>query len=686
MDRKEAKQRIEKLKRIINHHRYLYHVLDKPDTSDAVWDSLKHELKKLEDKYPEFITSDSPTQRVGGKALEGFKKIRHKTPMLSLEDVFDEEEFKEWLGRISRFASISHFPELYAESKFDGLAASLLYKDGVLIRGSTRGDGKIGEDITRNIKTIEAIPLRLEIHDSKNLDTALPKTVLSQLQRVIKKGELEVRGEAIMTWQAFEKVNRRQKKQGAQIYANPRNLTAGSLRQLDPKVAASRNIDFYAYSLTTNLTQKLHSLEHQILKLLGFKTDVLARVCRNEKEIFSFRKKIINGRSKLKYDIDGIVITINNTSLFKKLGVVGKAPRGSIAFKFAPKEATTKVKDIIIQVGRTGALTPVAILEPVKIGGVMVSRATLHNEDEIKRLGIKIGDTVVVGRAGDVIPDIRKVLKELRVGKEKSFKMPKNCPICKKTASYDKQGAILRCKNTRCPMRHSKYLKHFASKQAFDIEGLGPANVELLLDQGLIQDPADIFDLKEGDLMPLERFAEKSSQNLVAAIQTRRTVSLPRFIIGLGILHVGEQTAEDLSQYFGSIMKLKSASKEELSSTPNIGEVVAESIYNWFRDSYNKEFLKKLLSRVKIKEPANPPAGGLRLQGKIFVLTGTLNALSRGEAKSRIKNLGGRTSESVSKETDYLVGGKEPGSKLEKAKKLGIKIVNEKKFVKILAK
>ena len=671
MDKQQAKERIEKLKKIINHHRYLYHVLDKPEISDAALDSLKHELKELEEKFPEFITPDSPTQRVGGRALEGFKKVRHSRPMLSLEDIFEEKEFDDWTIRIKKLLGISDFPELFGELKFDGLAISLLYKNGVLLRGATRGNGAVGEDITQNIKTIEAIPLRLEF--CRNLAIGKPTWLSDSL--------VEVRGEAIMTRQAFEEINKAQGEKGGQIYANPRNLTAGSLRQLDPKITASRKIDFHAYGLITDLGQKKHSDEHEILKDLGFKTDAFSKICRSLGEVFELRKKIIAQRPKLKCDIDGIVFSVNDNSLFRKLGAVGKAPRGSVAFKFAAKEATAKVKDIIIQVGRTGVLTPVAILEPVKISGVTVSRATLHNKDEIKRLGLKIGDTVIVSRAGDVIPDIRKTLKELRTGKEKTFKMPNKCPVCAKAVYYDKKGIILRCRNLKCPMRQRAHLKHFASKSAFDIEGLGPKSINLLLDQGLIQDSADIFDLREGDLMPLERFGEKSAQNLVSAIRLKKSVPLSRFIIGLGILHVGEETAEDLALHFGSLEKLAGASKEELELIPNIGGVVAESIYNWFCQPYNKKLLNKLQARLKIQ---SPKLRSQKLRGKTFVLTGTLDSLSREEAKQKIRSLAGRASESISKEIDYLVAGEEPGSKLDKAKKLGVKIINEKEFLELL--
>ncbi|MEK7162483.1 MAG: NAD-dependent DNA ligase LigA [Patescibacteria group bacterium] len=664
MDKAQARQRITKLKQAINKHRYEYHVLNKSSISPEALDSLKHELKKLEDEFPELITPDSPTQRVAGEPLKGFKKVLHKVPMLSLEDVFSEEEFLEWVERIKkllRFDPATAGPEFFAELKFDGLACSLVYKNGILDRAATRGDGKVGEDVTANIRTIEAVPLRLE------------KTA---------KGEVEVRGEVLITKKAFEKINREQKKKGGQIYANPRNLAAGSLRQLDQKITAARHLDFHAYDLVTELGQETHSEEHKILREFGFKTDSEARIIKTPEELFRFKEKIEREREKLPYGIDGLVVQVNNNKLFQKLGVVGKAPRGSVAFKFSPKEATTEVKDIAVQVGRTGVLTPVAVLEPVKVGGVTISRATLHNEDEIRRLGLKVGDTVIVGRAGDVIPDVKKVLKELRRGKEKEFHMPKTCPVCGREIRKEKEGPLAYCTNKFCPAKHRENLYHFVSRVAFDIDGLGPKIVDVLLDQGLIQDAADIFDLKEGDIQPLERFGEKSAANIVAAIKEKTRISLPRFIIALGILHVGEETAQDLADNFGSLEKLREASLEELESVSNIGEVVARSLYEWFRDAYNKRFLEKLLRRVSI-EKYHAPAG--KLKGLIFVITGGLETMTREEAKMRIKKLGGHASETVTKETDYVVAGTEPGStKLERAKKLGVKTIDEKEFLKML--
>ena len=661
LSKTEAKSRIEKLKKAINKYRYEYHVLNRSSISDEALDSLKHELKKLEDEFPDLITPDSPTQRVAGKPLAGFKKAHHKVPMLSLEDVFLEEEFLEWVARTKKLLRSEKLPELFAELKFDGLACSLVYKNGILERAATRGDGKIGEDVTQNIRTIEAVPLQLE----KNI-----------------REEVEVRGEVIITKKAFEKINREQKKKGGQIYANPRNLAAGSLRQLDPKITAGRHLDFHAYDVVSDLEQKCHSEEHEILRELGFKTDSEAQIIKKPEELFKFKAKIENEREKLPYNIDGLVVQVDDNGIFRKLGVAGKAPRGSVAFKFSPKEATTKVRDVIVQVGRTGKLTPVAALEPVEVGGVTISRASLHNEEEIRRLGLKIGDTVIVGRAGDVIPDVKKVLKELRRGREKEFHMPKKCPVCGHETKREKGGPLTFCTNKFCPAKHRENIYHFVSKHAFDIDGLGPKIVNGFLDQGLIQDAADIFDLTEGDIQPLERFGEKSAANIVAAVKAKSRISLPRFLIALGILHVGEETAQDLADRFGSLEKLRSSSLEELQNIPNVGDVVARSIYEWFRDARSKRFLEKLLRRVSI-EKYHAPSG--KLQGRKFVITGTLESLTREEAKSRVRKLGGDASETVSKETDYLVAGSEPGStKLERAQKLGVKVIDEKEFLKLI--
>jgi len=673
--KEEARERIEKLKKAVNHHRYLYHVLDRQEISDSALDSLKRELKKLEDEFPEFIAPDSPTQRVGGKPLDKFKKVSRAVPMLSLEDVFSEEEFLKWQERLKKVLGRASPLRLFAELKFDGLALSLIYKNGLLIEASTRGDGFIGEDVTQNIKTIEAIPLKLEIHNKSDLfslEAKLPSRV-------------EIRGEVIIAKKEFEKINKEQEKAGEPKFANPRNLAAGSVRQLDPKITALRRLDFYAYGLIADFGQKFHSEEHIILNSLGFKSDKFSRIFGKSEEILGFWKRIEKEREKLPFQIDGLVTAIDDNDLFKKAGVVGKAPRGAIAFKFTPEEATTIVKDVILQIGRTGVITPIAILNPIKIGGVVVSRATLHNFDEIQRLGIKAGDTAVVGRAGDVIPEVRKVLKELRTGKEKSIKIPVHCPVCKTKIVKEPGETAYRCPNRNCLAIKKEKIYHFVGRAVFDIDGLGPKIIDRLLDQGLIQDAADLFDLKQGDLIPLPRFAEKSAENLAAAIQARKTIELPRFLMGLGIFRVGFESARDLAQHFGNIEAIEKASIDDLKKISGIGEKVAKSIYDWFRDEYNKIFFKKLMNRVAIKFYKKPPKKPIgKLAGKKFVITGILKRFSREQAKNKIIELGGKASENATQDVDYLVAGKEPGGKLEKAKKLGLKIINEREFLDLI--
>lgn len=557
------------MRREINHYRYLYHVLDKIEISDAALDSLKNELEKLEQQYPDLITSDSPTQRVGGRPLAKFKKVEHSQPMISLYDAFSEEEMQDWEQRISKLVGVPQNPKAelwggyYAEMKMDGLAVSLVYENGIFVRGATRGDGKIGEDVTQNLKTIEAIPLKLEVPfgvpplggDKKGL------TLKGGFQK-----RIEVRGEVIMTKKIFGELNKKYKKEGKPLLANPRNAAAGSIRQLNPKITAERKLDCYIYGIITDLGQKTHEDEHNIAKALGFKTIKYNRYCKNLGEVIGFHNHWAKYRDKLPYDCDGVVVTVNDLSLHKKMGVVGKGPRYVMAYKFAGEEATTIVEDIIVQVGRTGALTPVAHLKPVSVGGVIVSRATLHNEAEIRRLGLKIGDTVIVKRAGDVIPDIVRVLPKLRTGKEKAFHMPKKCPICESDVERKEIGVSVRlalakrekkgesvayyCSNKNCFAQNRRRLIHFASKGAMDIVGLGPKIVDLLIKEKLVSTPADLYQLEQGDLVPLERFAEKSAEKLIEAIVKSKKVLLARFIFALGILHVGEETAELLARNF----------------------------------------------------------------------------------------------------------------------------------------
>lgn len=684
----EAKQRIEKLKDEINHHRYLYHVLDRQEISDAALDSLKHELYLLEQKYPEFITPDSPTQRVGGRPLKEFKKVRHKVPMLSLNDAFSEEELRQWEERLKRFILREKF-DYFAELKLDGFAISLVYKNGLLSYGATRGNGKIGEDVTQNLKTINSIPLRLDLHKRIG-DTRIQKT----LENLIKKGTIEVRGEVYMTKAAFEKVNKERKKKGEEVYANPRNTAAGSIRQLDPKVAASRNLDFLAYGLVSDTGQKTHQDEHKILPHLGFKTDQ-GRYCQTLDEVMNFFQKIQKDREKLPFQIDGIVISVNNNSLFKRLGIVGKAPRAAIALKFPAEEATSIVEDIRVQVGRTGALTPVAQLKPVQIGGVRVCRATLHNEDEIRKLGVRIGDTVIVQRAGDVIPDIVKVLPGLRTGREREFKMPRYCPFCGSQV-YRKKGEVAYyCLNPSCFARQRERFSHFVSKGAFNIEGMGEKIIEQLMQEGLLLGPADIFKLREEDLKPLERFAEKSASNLIKAINKSKKITLTRFIFALGIRHIGEETAQLLARQIRAKRKkklkvkdlidiFKSISLKELEATQDIGPVVAKSIYDFFHHKENLKLLENFDKADIQIEPERPVARKEIFSEKTFVLTGGLEKMTRQAAKEKIKILGGKVSGSVSRKTDYLVVGKKPGMKYNRAKEMGVRILEEEEFLRMI--
>ena len=746
MTKQEAKKRIESLKKEINYHRYQYHVLDRLDISDAAFDSLKNELEELELKFPDLVTPDSPTQRVGGKPLSKFKKTEHASPMLSLNDAFGEEEIRAWQERIKKLAPGAPL-DYFCELKLDGLAVSLIYEDGVLARGATRGDGKIGEEVTQNLKTIEAIPLKLELRgdlppyqgtgqalgrDKKSLapslcsGQALKGGLRKRIEAALRNGVIEARGEAIMSKKVFEALNKKYQKEGRPLLANPRNGAAGSIRQLDSKITAERQLSFYAYALTTDLGQTEHRQEHEILKALGFPVfvddennakakgdsranDLLppkhyARSCGNLDEVVKFHNYWAERRDNLPFGCDGVVVVVNDIGLRKKLGVIGKAPRWMSAYKFSGQEAATVVENIVVQVGRTGILTPVAVLRPVSIGGTTVSRATLHNEDEIRRLGLKIGDTVIVQRAGDVIPDIIQVLPKMRSGQERVFHMPQICPICggkiiKRqiggrpaerggrgrveqrivSAGKDNKSVGHFCSNKNCFAVNRRQIRHFAAKPAMDIEGLGPKIIDQLMKEGLIRDVADIYDLKEGDLVVLERFAEKAAKNIIEAIDKSRQASLSRFINALGILHVGEETAVDLARHFGAINELRQASREKLAAIPNIGGVVAQSIADWFAEEKNQKLLARLLKALKIEKVKVVKKKQI-FKGMSVVLTGELINWSRDQAKEAIRQRGGDVSSSVSSKTDLVIAGANPGSKYDKAKKLGIKIIGEEEF------
>ncbi len=695
MTKQEAKIRIEKLRSEIDYHRYLYHVLDKIEISDAALDSLKHELYKLEQQFPDLITADSPTQRVGGEALKQFKKVAHAVPMLSIEDAFTFEEVKGWEERMRRLSPHDKY-DYYAEIKMDGLAMSLIYEDGVFTVGATRGDGKIGEDVTQNLKTIEAIPLRLRVPTESEV-----KKFLARFPGVDKKkfeqkiyslsGRAELRGEAFMRKKTWSELNREQKKRGEAEFANPRNAAAGSIRQLDSKITASRHLDFYGYDVITDFGQKNHDEAHEILKLLGVKVNPHNIYCKNLDEVEKFHKHMAVIRAKQDFWFDGIVVNVNNIVLFKKLGVVGKTPRAVLAYKFPGEEATTKLLEVHWQVGRTGALTPVATMEPAQIGGTTVTHATLHNPDEIKRLGVKIGDTVILEKAGDVIPKIKSVFSRMRTGREKDIAIPRKCPICGSNLEYKKiksgkkeeAGAILFCTNKKCYAQEVENIIHFVSKKALNIDGMGEEIVRRFVDLGLIATMADIFTLKKEDIAGLERFGEKSADNLIEAIGAAKRVSLARFVYALGIPNVGEEMANVLSRHFGDLRKIMSAKKDELLKIGDVGYVVAESVLTFFNDEKNKKIISGLLKNgieiEEVKISKHQP-----LAGKTFVLTGSMESMTRDEAKDKIRVLGGDISSSVSKETDFVVAGAEPGSKYDRAKKNGIKILDEKEFLKLI--
>ena len=682
MDYKSAKIRAEKLRNQINDLRYRYHVLDDPAVTDEVYDSLTAELREIEKQFPDLVTPESPTQRVGGNPLAKFKKVKHLKPMLSLNDGFSREEMGEWARRLKRLEPDLSW-DYFCEVKFDGLGISLVYRNGILETAATRGDGITGEDVTINVKTIGAVPLRLNLELKST--NRFPRSLRDTLEKHLKKTEIiEIRGEALMSKDAFAALNRQNAKEGKQLFANPRNAAAGSIRQLNSRITASRKLDWYAWGLWTQLGQKTHEDEHLMCQMLGVKVHKEAKLAKNLNEVFQFHDHVGKIREKLPFEVDGVVAQVNENLVKQRFGVVGKAPRGMIAFKFPGKKAASVVEDIIVQVGRTGKMTPVAKLRPVQVGGVTVSRASLHNADEIERLGLRIGDTVVVKRAGDVIPDIVEVLVKLRTGKERTFHTPKNCPVCGGAVKRPEGGVDYFCINPRCFVKTRRGIRYFTSKAAFNIEGLGPKIIDKFVDEGLITDASDLFDLKPGDIAALERFAEKSAENIYNAIQHSKHIPLSRFIYALGIKHVGEQTAFDLARHFGSFDKLRNATLEQLNAIENIGDIVANSIYDFFQDKQNQKFVDRLLQKgVRIKNEESRIKGG-KLKGLKIVVTGTLESMSRDDAKRTIMENGGDFVSSVSKNTDYVVVGENPGSKFDEAEKFGIKVLNEKQFINLL--
>lgn len=664
----EIKKRMEKLSAQIDDLRYRYHVLNDPTVTDEVYESLTNELLELEHKYPQYRSHYSPTQRVGGKPLDKFTKVKHATAMLSLNNAFSKEELEAWQTRIKKLLSPKQQKELdyFCELKYDGLSLSLEYEDGLLVRASTRGDGQTGEDITQNAKTIHSIPLRIK-----------------------DKRKIEVRGEGLMLKKVWAALNKKNEKEGKPTFANTRNAAAGSIRQLDPKMAAERKLDFYAWEIATDLPElKTHEQEHKFMQQLGFNVDQHQRRFKNLDEVLAFIDHIGKIREDLPFGTDGVVITVNNLDLHPHLGIIGKAPRYSIAYKYPAEKATTKVLDIIVNVGRTGALTPVAEFEPTFVAGSTISKATLHNMDQIERLDVRIGDTVVIRKAGEVIPEVVEVLPKMRTGHERKFKMPLKCPVCDgkvEKRSIGEKGkessTAYFCTNPKCTAKNLRALEHFVN--AFEIMSVGPQILERFKDDGLISDAADLFTLKKEDIAGTDRFGDKSAENIIASIKEHSTVSLARFIFALGILHVGEQTSEDMANHFGSLEKAMGASLDEINEVENIGAVIAKSIYEFFREKENQKYIYKLLhSGVHII--AGPKKLSNKFAGKTFVITGTLGSMSRDEAKQKVKLMGGKTSESVSKLTSFVVVGAEPGSKLEKAEKIGVRILNEKQFLEML--
>ncbi|MBP6930331.1 NAD-dependent DNA ligase LigA [Patescibacteria group bacterium] len=667
----EVLLRAKRLKAEISKHRYRYHVLDKPTMSDEVLDSLKHELQELERKYPSLVTADSPTQVVGGKPLEKFTKVSHKTRMLSLVDVFSPDELYSWEERIAKLVGKKELVDGYfAELKMDGLAISLIYKKGILQRAATRGDGWVGEDVTANIKTISSIPLKLN-------------TKSPYFERA-SQSAFEVRGEVYMTKEDLERINARQKRAGLTPFANPRNAAAGAVRQLDPKITASRNLKFAVYELVSELGQKTHSEEHAIAQSLGLPIIEYNRLCKTSEELVHFHSVWEKKKEKLPYMVDGVVVVVENEKVRAKLGVVGKAPRGMVAFKFSPEQATTEITDIKVQVGRTGTLTPVALLKPVLLAGSTVSKATLHNQDEIDRKDIRIGDTVVIHKAGDIIPAVVNVIKSLRPKGAKRWQMPRTFEGAKVTR---KSGEVaFRVSDSTLASVKLRQLQYFVSKSCFDIVGLGPKILKKLYEEGLVKNYADIFKLTAEDLRHLERFADKSAENIIKSIDNVKTISLHRFINALGIPTVGEETAFDLAQYFGDLKRVENASVEELNSVYGIGAPSAQTIADYFAKPENKETIKDLLlSGIKITNPPKAAANG-PLKGKTFVFTGGLETMTRGEAEEKVRQLGGDASSSVSKVTSYVVAGAEAGSKLSKAQNLNVKIISEEQFLNLIKK
>jgi len=664
---KGVNQRIEELRKQLNYHNYRYYVLDSPEVSDAEYDRLFDELVALENENSELITTDSPTQRVGAAPLEEFNTVRHSLPMLSLSKATSEKEFAAFHRRVQELTGAAEGAMRYTvEPKFDGLAVELVYDRGTFSLGATRGDGVVGEDVTMNLRTIKSIPLRL-------MGSSNPALI-------------EVRGEVIMNKDDFRRLNKKREDAGEPLFANPRNAAAGSVRQLDPRVTSTRPLNMFVYGIgrVDGLELATQWEGIQYLKRLGFKLSRYAELCESADQVKDYYAKMLEMRNDIPYEIDGIVIKVNEFQLQRRMGELSRSPRWAIAWKFPALQANTKINDITVSVGRTGALTPVAVLEPVRVGGVEVSRASLHNEDEIKNKDVRIGDTVVIRRAGDVIPEVVKVVKSKRTGRERKFIMPDRCPVCGSKVERPEGGAAHRCTGIACPAQIKENLGHFVSKGAMDMDGLGAKFLEQMVDKGIIQDQADLFFLTKEDVMKMERMGDKLAENLLNAIDGSRNPRLANLIYALGIRNVGYHLAGVLAKRFHSIDNVAEQEIDDLVRVHEIGPVVAESIYNFFHNPKNLQVLEKL----KRGGVAFPVEGAeeeeTRLKGMIFVLTGSMDSLTRDEARTRIEDLGGRVSSSVSKNTDYVIVGSDPGSKYDKALRLGIKTVNEDEFKELI--
>jgi len=665
MDKQKAKKEIEKLREEIRRHDRLYYVENKPKISDHDYDALMKKLKGLEGECPDLISPDSPTQRVSGEPTKGFPPVKHLTPMLSMDNTYSAEELKDFDKRTKKNLTGQKI-EYVVELKFDGVSISFLYEKGHFVKAATRGDGITGDNISNNLKTIRSMPLILEGGD-------IPDA-------------FEARGEVYISQKEFLKINKEKEKAGESLFANPRNAAAGSLKLLDPRIVRKRGLDMFVYAIghCKGKTFKYQQEVLEFLKSAGFKVNPNMKLCANIDEVISYCNKWEEKRDSLEYNTDGMVIKVNSLKQQKELGRTTKAPRWMIAYKFPARKVATKLKDIIVQVGRTGALTPVAILKPVHVSGSVVSRATLHNIDEIERLDVKIGDTVLVEKSGEIIPKIDGVIKGKRTGKEKKFRMPDKCPACHSRAVRPPGEVAIRCDNVACPAQLKMKILHFAARGAMDIEGLGDKVVDQMVDKELIKDYGDIYYLKPEEVTGLERLAKKSASNLIEAIEKSKENYLYRLIFGLGIRHVGVHAARLLSQHFSSIDNVTKASLEELEGISEIGPTMAESIHSFFKTKENLKVLEKLKKAgVKMKESAAPKAGA-KLTGKTFVFTGTLSSFSREEAREMVIALGGKASSSISEKTDFVVSGSEPGSKFDKARKLGVKIIDEKEFKELI--